>query len=170
MKIAKPSTVGSITCLPAIALCALFLTAAPSARAEGDDARKIDLADTPAAVRETVVRVIGKGELDDLKKKFHLGKFVYEAEYLLEGVEHSLVVDEGGHVLQEAVEIKIDAAPAPVLAAARQKYPNGKITEVDRVTADGKTFYEVSVDLSDDEERELLIDPDGKVLDDREDD
>ena len=64
-------------------------------------------------------------------------------------------------------ELGVKDLPKAVVAAVKARYPQGEIEEVEQETEDGKTVYEVEVEIeSDGHETELTLSltPEGKIL------
>ena len=148
-----------------LSLSVVIIAAAASTIAfAGED--KISLDAAPAAVQASIKKVVGAGKMGDVTKESEDGKTVYEAEFTLDKAEHSVKVSESGDVLEEETELDAPALPAAVTDAIKAKFATGKIEDASLVKAGGKTFYEVGVEVGD-EDHEIKIDAAGKIIEDK---
>jgi uncharacterized membrane protein YkoI len=131
-----------------------------------DDEKQVDLASTPAPVQTAIKRFAGNNKLEKITRENEHGKTVFEAEFDLDDMDHTITVSENGDVIEEEVEVKPASLPAAVTAAAKSKYPDGKIDEANTVKKDGKSFYEVIV-VTGGAHHELQIGNDGTVMSDK---
>ena len=69
----------------------------------------------------------------------------------------------------EEVEIAIDQVPDAVMAAARTAHPGMAFTEAEYVRGAGSEYYELEGEAGD-TEIEMLIAPDGRILEQQADD
>ncbi|CAG1007307.1 hypothetical protein PHYC_03414 [Phycisphaerales bacterium] len=65
---------------------------------------KVQLAETPAAVRTTIERELAGGELEDIAKEERDGRTVYETDIVRDGREWEVVVAEDGKVISKKQE------------------------------------------------------------------
>lgn len=127
---------------------------------------KIAFDAAPAAVQATMKKAIGTGTLHEVTRESEDGKITFEANYNVDKAMHSVKVDEAGKLLEKETQIDAKALPAAVSQAVMKLYSAAKIEEVVLVTAGDKTFYELEIEVAE-VDRELKIDPNGKVLEDK---
>lgn len=89
---------------------------------------------------------------------------MYEVDYVINGVEHGFALDEAGAVLEESVEITRNELPKAVVDAVMKKFDQFSFEELERITAGGRTVYEVSVELPNNVQHELIVSETGEVL------
>lgn len=84
--------------MKALALFTVFssLSIASSLAYAGDD---VTLDQLPAAVRATVQREVGGGQISEIEKDVKRGKTVYEVEYFAEQKKWELEIAEDGTLL-----------------------------------------------------------------------
>ncbi len=144
-----------------------------SATAFGFDEQKIKPENLPKKVMAAAkkmfpdAKMIGAvKETDDDKKD----EVLYVVEYKIDGKAIELAIDADGKI--EAIEKEIDAADLPkaVTRAFAKQYPNGKITKVEEVTDEDDTVvYELDI-TNDGKKSEVIMAPNGKILDTEDDD
>ncbi|GEM_PF-572427 len=128
------------------------------AREEGGKEEKIEMSAAPAAVQETVAKVIGAGKLTDLVAEVEDGVKMFEAEYTTaDGMKNSVVMDANGTICEKEEQVK--ALPPAVKAAIEKMIPGAQIGEACAAT---KTVYEVKVTM-DGKEKEIKVSPAGQV-------
>lgn len=145
---------------------ALSVAVGLTAMAAEPKEEKIKLEDAPAAVQSAIKKSVGTGQLGDLVKEALDGKTVFEAEFTVDKVQHSVKVSEAGEVIEEETGIEVNALPAAVSDALKAKYAKGEIEDASLVKAGDKTFYEVDIEV-DGAEHEVKIDASGKILEDK---
>src|SRR5215831_7404078 len=110
-----------------------------SSAAAQQPAAKVDLSKYPAAVRATIEAESKNATLKSVSKETEHGKTQYEVETLVGGKSRDLLVDPSGTVIEVEQEMALDAAPAPVQEALRQK---GAVLKLESVVRGGVTTYE----------------------------
>jgi hypothetical protein len=84
-------------------LSAYFLAAAafvtPTLALAGEH---VALETLPAPVKVTVQREVGSGSITEIERDFEHGRFVYEVEFVKDGVEWEVEVAEDGAVLERS--------------------------------------------------------------------
>ncbi len=87
---------------------------------------------------------------------------MYEVSFMKDGVEHSIVYNSEGNIVEEEHELNVDELPEAVKTSANNA---GAITEACKVTkADGTISYEVEIDGKD-----MVYDAEGNLLGTEED-
>lgn len=113
--------------------------------------------EVPPAVQAALARLAGAQPLDELEVEEQDGRTVWEAEWSVDGVEHEAELLADGTVLEHEYAVPVAAVPAAVRAAAERGLGSDDVAyEVCMVT-----LYEAEVG-----DRELLLLPDGEVLED----
>jgi len=121
---------------------------------------KIALSDAPEKVREAVKKIIGKNPLKQMERETEDGVVIYEAEYVAEGVVHSVGLSENGDVLEIEIQMAPDKLPPAVARALEAKY--GKI-EIG--VAESIQMFSYEVKFPDGaEKREVKLDAAGRIL------
>jgi ribosomal protein S6E (S10) len=87
----------------------------------------------------------------------------YEAEFVQNKVEISVVFDEKGTLLEKETEIKESELPQAVKSAIAKDFNGYKLEEIDKAVAKGVTKYEIEVG-KDKKSFELTYDGNGKLL------
>lgn len=129
------------------------------------DEKSFPMDKAPSAVQSAVKKLVGSSKVKKFSQDDENGKIAYEVEFDVHSVEHSAKVAEDGTVLEEEEEMKAADLPAAVKAALAKALPGGKVGDVSKVKADGKTFYEADVEVGK-AEHELKIGLDGSILSD----
>ena len=124
------------------------------------------VANTPDPVKTALTKAAGGNEIEKIEKETENGKTVYEAEFDVGDVDHSVTVDETGKVIEEEAEVKVADLPPAVSAAALKAQPRAQVEEASLVKKDGQSYYEVDAKVGDDK-HELSIAADGKLIADK---
>jgi hypothetical protein len=117
-------------------------------------------ADVPAVVKNAFSK-----EFPNAKKtEWEAENSSFEAEFQLDGVEHSANYDKSGHRTELETTIKTDELPKTVLEYISIKYKDYSLIEAARIT-DNKNVvtYEAEVSLNN-ESFDLIFDVNGKFL------
>lgn len=84
----------------------------------------------------------------------------YEVNFDLNEVDHSVLMDVNGKVLETEVEIKITELPAGVLEYVKNNYSGQKVKEAAKITdAKGIITYEAEI-----KGKDLIFDSNGKFI------
>lgn len=70
----------------------------------------------------------------------------YEAEFDINKVEHTALVDSNGKFLMYRVDLDVKDLPSQVSAAIAKDYAGYKIDEAEKLEKDGVTYYQVELD------------------------
>jgi signal transduction histidine kinase len=124
---------------------------------------EIPLAETPAAVRETIRRELGD-LAPRITTKLRRGKLVYEVDAAVQGRGIEINVFEDGSVRNKYVDIDLADAPDPVRRAVEEALGDLPVDEVRRFVSGGTVLYEVEAE-ADGKEIELEFAPDGTAVD-----
>lgn len=150
----------NIKTLAAIALCGSVLATTTAL------AKDLKLADCPPAVQEVIQKNLRSGKLDSVKKLTVDGRTLFLADVDLAGDEDLKVyISEAGELLKTREDVRPADAPAAVMEAAKKLVPEGgKLDDVEKETAGGKTTYLVEIDRPNAPDLEVTMSADGAVL------
>ncbi len=137
---------------------------AVSARA---DEVKIPIDQVPAAVIKAVKAKYPKAEIKGAEKDDSDGKIMYEINLEENGRKIDVTVKPDGTITSAEKLIEIKDLPKKVSDAVKDKYPKATLKSAEEVIDDGKTKFEVVIEI-DKKTREVVLDPDGKILEDEE--
>jgi hypothetical protein len=169
-----------------VAVLAVFLV--PASAQEGE--KKVTIDQVPKAVKEAILKAVGKGKLVDIGVFEDAGKTVYEIEMVVDGKEYDVLFDSDGKVLNRRDEgavkegeeegdedgegdsgkqkvkketIELDKAPEAVQKAFRKEAGKNEIKQVLKLKQKGEIVYEAEW-FVDGKSVELVVDPKGKVV------
>jgi len=135
-----------------------------------DDEASIPLSDVPPKARTAILAYAGDAEIAEVEVEEEGGVKLYEAEWIVEGAEHEVVVSADGELVAQEEEIPLSAAPVAVQRAVKLAFPAGLAPSVDRMTI---VVYEIEAEMGDKEKEILVISTGQRVeieLDDDDDD
>jgi hypothetical protein len=147
----------------------VFMAASiPAAQDKGD---KKDQDKIPKKVMDALKAKFPKAEIDKWTKEKEGDKVVYDIEFKQEGKKFEADIFEDGTIHNWEKEIPAKDLPAAVTKAVEKKYPKATMKEVMQVTEvkDGKEAlegYEIVLETADKKSVELMVAPDGKILED----
>jgi uncharacterized membrane protein YkoI len=136
---------------------------------EGDDKsneEKIDLTAAPAPVQAALQKALNSSTLDELIKETEDGATVYEAEYKVADMPHSLKLAASGAILEQENNVSTATLSAEVTAAVQKKFPNAQISQAEEVT---QHFYELDI-VVDGKKQEVKVSAAGQIQGDDEED
>lgn len=87
----------------------------------------------------------------------------YEAEFDIEGTEHTVLISPSGEILMTKSDVLLDGLPQPVKSALDQKYKDMPLDDMELIERDGKTYYQVELDDTD-TNRLLVFSADGQEV------
>lgn len=131
-------------------------------RADEDD-KPVKFEELPPAVAKAIQDAVGSEKPSEIKREEEDGKPAYEAVWTAKGRKHEITVAEDGKVLGTEEVIPLEEAPAAVREAIAKEAGTDKVTEVEKATEDGQTFYEAVIKRAKGSD-ELKLDAAGKVL------
>ena len=126
-----------------------------------EEERKIAIENVPEPVKIAIRDIAGEHEIKEIELERENGVDVYEAEYYIDGVEHSLECSANGEILELENAIEPSALPAAALNAIKKKYPAAVINQAEAVQV---FFYELEIS-SNGKSWELVISPTGQIKD-----
>ena len=123
-------------------------------------ATMIKLNEAPAAVQQAIKKAAGSASIAEIEQESDDGLTLYEAGWKVGDVDHEVVVNSAGHVMETEMVVTGDAVPAAVRATAAKHLPKGAKAEYERKMI---VLYEVEA-VVDGKEVEFLVDPSGRVM------
>ncbi|RNI25720.1 PepSY-like domain-containing protein [Rufibacter latericius] len=76
---------------------------------------------------------------------------LYEAEFEMAQVEHTVLLDATGHIISHKQDIASTELPAPVSMALKRDYPAFLMDDLEKVEKDGQMFYQVELENNNEE-------------------
>jgi uncharacterized membrane protein YkoI len=129
---------------------------------EGEE--EIPLDKLPKAVVDAVKAKFPGAQLQSAAKENDEGKVVYEVTIKHKGQDIDVMASPDGKIIAIEKTIKANELPAKVSKALAEKYSRGTVKKAEEITKDDKTTYEVIIEMGDKKKFEVVLDPDGKVL------
>ena len=154
----------SLKYVVAVAVAGAIL-AAPAALAKD----KSDLDKVPKTVMDSLKGKFPKAEIQKWTKEKEGGLVVYDIEFKQDGRKFEADIKEDGTIHNWEKAIAAKDLPDAVRKAVDTKYPKSKLEEIMEITAvtDGKDAlegYEIVLETADKNEVEVMVAPDGKIL------
>ncbi|MBN2559608.1 MAG: PepSY-like domain-containing protein [Phycisphaerae bacterium] len=131
--------------------------------ASGNDEERVSIDQVPAAVKATILKEAKNGTIKGIERETEKGQTVYEAEIIIDGKEIEIEVAADGTLLEREEEVSLDEVPAAVKATILKEAKGAAITEVERESSKGKTFYEAEW-VEGGKEVEIKVAADGTLL------
>lgn len=119
----------------------------------------------PEAVRKTVISEARGGTVDEMEILRIEGRTIYIAE-IERPADLKIYVEENGSLIRIREDISYGELPEAVRRVIDAE--NGRLDDVEKQTAGGKTVYFIEIDRPDGVEVNLRLDPDGSVISRRE--
>ncbi len=132
---------------------------------DDDDEQVISLDKAPESVQATIRRIVGNNPLKKVVIEDEDGIILYEAEYMVEGIEQSIECAASGEILEEEKTVDANAIPAAAMKRILQDYPGSVIVESESIQ---KFFYEIKIDQNG-KKHEIQINAAGEIFDDDDD-
>lgn len=132
-------------------------------------AADIALAACPAPVQATIRNSDQGGRLDDIKSVTVNGRTLYVVEFDLAGNRDlKLHITSDGTIVKSREELTMAQLPAAVRLAAEKMVPaGGKVDDIDKEVADGRTTYLVEIDRPNTNDLKIVFSEDGSVISQR---
>lgn len=122
----------------------------------------------PAPVQTTLKQIVGGGHLEGCDSEVVDGKTTYEADFKSKGSGCSVTINEAGEVLEWSIDAPLNIVPPPVLKAALNAHPGGKIGESEIHNKNSRLFYVLEV-RTDGGAYDVSLDAAGKLIADEKD-
>jgi len=132
---------------------------------EGDDEDDLTIDQVPEPARGALLKLAGRAKIVKAEREREHGVLVYEAEWIVNGVEHEAAVTAEGALLEIEEIIPVEQAPAAVRAAIAKHFGDKAKVVVEKKMI---VVYEVEAKI-DGKEKELLVFPTGRVHEDGDD-
>src|SRR5690606_11892696 len=87
----------------------------------------------------------------------------YQAEFKIDRREHEVLLDEKGNIVKIYEDVSIDELPAKAIQSIKSKYPEYKISDVEKMTKDGSVLYKVELDHGD-HDVDLYFNKEGEII------
>ena len=135
------------------------------------DPNEVPLASCPAPVQAAIESHKQGGKLDEINLIDVEGRKLYVVEVNLAGRRDlKLHITSDGAVVKSREDVSLAQAPAAVKAAAEKLVPTGgKIEDVEKEVANGKTTYVVDIDVKNGTDIKAVFAEDGTVVSQRAD-
>lgn len=118
--------------------------------------QKIKSANVPAVVKNAFEKqypTVKEATWDKEKNQ-------YEASFDLDKVDHSVLMDESGKIIETEIEIELNQLPKGVVDYVKKNYKGASVKEAAKITdANGTVTYEAEIKGMD-----LLFDSNGKFI------
>ena len=143
-------------------LCIVLGAAAWAMSIEGEVSEEVSVNfnDAPKEVQSAITKVVGKAKIDKLEVEVENGITIYEAEWMVDGVEHEVSVSEAGDILETEKVVASELVPPGVLQAAQKHMPEGGEPEFEMKSV---ILYSVETEVNG-KEVEILVDPTGRLM------
>jgi len=142
----------------------LLGAAAATGWASGDDdEEQVSIDQVPAGVKATILKEAMGGVVKEIERETEKGKTIYEAEIIIDGREIEIEVAADGTLLEREEEVSLDQVPAAVKATILKEAKGAVITEVEKESSKGKTYYEAEWVVGG-KEVEIKVATDGTLL------
>jgi hypothetical protein len=161
-----------------VASLVLIVRAEDKEKEEGDE-QKIKLTEAPQAAQDALMKEAKGAKIETIDKETRDGKVVYEADAIVDGKNHEIVVDADGKVISNKLDmeedekgekeekdeqkVSLDQVPAAVKATFAKESDGAEVKEVEKETEDGKAAYETTVSIKG-KEYEIKVAEDGTLL------
>jgi len=100
----NPKCIAIFAAMIAIGVCGCATTQRHAAEPAEAGETKVSLAQTPAAVRQTIERELVGAQLEDIARKKRQGKTIYETDIIRNGHKWEVVVGEDGNIISKIRE------------------------------------------------------------------
>jgi uncharacterized membrane protein YkoI len=154
------------------AVASLMLYVSVSAMA--DDEEKVALKDVPQAVLGAVKSKFPAGELTAAEKETKEGNTTYEITLKNKGKNIDVALTSEGKIKQIETTLAIADLPKPVARAIEAKYPAATVKKAEEILEykgeEETKKYEVVVATDDKKSLEVVLSPEGKILETEKDD
>lgn len=166
----SPLTTGSARALLAVALAALLAASAPADEHKG---KKIDADKLPKAVADALKARFPNATVTECHEEKDGDKVVYDVDFTVGKQKYEAEIAADGTIKEWEKEIEVNSLPKAVRDAIDKKYPKATLKEAEEVYVpkggkDELKGYEVDLVTADKKEMELLVAPDGKILEEEE--
>lgn len=134
--------------------------------------KKPDLSQIPKAVMDTLKAKFPKAEIHKWTKEKEGNDVIYDIEFKQSGQKFEADIKEDGTIHNWEKEIASKDLPDAVRKVVEQKFPKAKLREIMQVTEvkdkkDVLEGYEIVLETADKKAIEIMVAPDGKILEEK---
>jgi len=148
-----------------------LVAASTLSAASAFDEQKIKVEDLPKVVVGAAKKAFPEAKVVGAAKEVEDGETMYEVMLTLDGKSIDLGIDDDGDIEAVEREIDVEDLPKAVIRAAAKNFPTGKIVKVEEVSdEDDVVVYELAIKIGDKKPIEIVMSPNGKVLEPDDDD
>ena len=123
-------------------------------------AQDIPSSKVPSVVQNAVQIKYPAGSKIEWEKKNDM----YEAEFSVNKVEHTVLIDAAGKLIHVKTEVAENEVPSAILAAIKRDHADYKIDEIEKIDKNGMISYEVELEKKGEKDKKLIFSPDGNQL------
>lgn len=161
-----------LSVLPLILLLCLCLNCerqAEDAQVKTEAETDLRSDEIPGVVMAALTAAFPEAEIRKCTREKEDDAVVYDFEFTLEGRKHEADITEDGTIYNWEREVAKDVLPEAAMTALDMEYPGHAIKEIMEITAviDGKDVlegYEVVIETTDNQDMEVTVAPDGRIL------
>jgi len=117
----NPRCILLLTAMVALAVCGCATNQRQAAESPEAGETKVSLAQTPAAVRQTIERELVGAQLEDIAREERDGKTIYETDIIRDGHKWEVVVGEDGKIISKIQEGSAGEKKADEQGSAKSK-------------------------------------------------
>ena len=150
------------TVLSLLAAGALSLGLLQVAGAVPEAGTVVQLAELPAAARNTLQTRAGTAQVGEILKTVEGGEATYDVVITGQGKSRGFTVNDSGELLAE--QVFLEELPRPAQDAIRKQVGNGTLGDLSKITEDGDVSYEAQMTKAG-RTRGFTVDQDGDLLD-----
>jgi len=133
--------------------------------AENENDEKLQMENLTAEVAEAIEAEAAGGVIAHISSETEDGKKTFEAKITLNGQTREIEVTPDGTLIETSQKITLAEVPDAVRSAFEAKAGGGEIEKVEKITAaDHSVTYEAEVEMARDEEIEVTVSADGKIV------
>ncbi len=122
--------------------------------------QKTKTSDIPSVVQNTVTAKYQNPSGLKWEQKGNL----YEADFKLNGMDHTLEVDNTGKLVRSKIDITEKEIPAAILSTIQSTYKNYKLDDIEKVEINGVVYYQIELDITgESKDVELVFDANGTL-------
>jgi len=152
----------------ALALTTTAVVTASGCAHHAPEAKKINAADAPTAVRDAMERRFPGAEVISVEKEKENGAVVYDYELRQGGRKFETDIKADGTIMEVEKQLTGADIPDSVSRAVRAKYPNAtvkEVMEVNKVSGDRETpdHYEVTLSGAGSKAKEVNVSMNGTI-------
>ena len=118
------------------------------------------MADLPEPAQKAIKEQLGDGKLARIEEFIKDDQAHYRVELTKEGSDRSFTVDDDGKLCR--LQISLEKAPDTVQAGIRQQLGDGKLVQIDKVSGEEGTTYEVEITKAG-RDREFTVNANGEL-------